>query len=462
MPNQTPDATSTADRARPLDRLVVLGAAGDLVTRHLLPALAELELHGLLPPALRVIGVGREPFRTETYRAMAEKQLAQHTAAIPRRTLTAVLDRLEYHQHDLLEEPDLTWPLGRSPALIYLALPSAVYPAATRALRRAGVAADSRVLLEKPFGHDQSSARELTDLLHTVVPEDEVFRVDHFLYHQSVQDLLAIRLGNPWLESSWNSDHVESVEITWEETATVRGRADFYDQTGALRDMVQSHLLQVLALVAMDLPTALVPEPLHDAKVTLLRHVQLAANLDARRSSTRGRYLAGRVGENAVGPYLDEPGVDEKRSTETYARLELEVRSQRWGGVPFILSTGKALAEERKQVRIRFRPPSGLSTPGSALTLTLSPPELSLDIALSGPDGLPGITQAPLTLSRPSQALRPSARLVLDALAGNTTFAVRDDEVEQCWRIVEPVLASWSQGSPAFQDYAAGSAPPRP
>ncbi|MDP9436345.1 MAG: glucose-6-phosphate dehydrogenase, partial [Actinomycetota bacterium] len=341
----------------------------------------------------------------------------------------------------------------------YLALPAAVYPPAVRALRAAGLAAGSRVVLEKPFGEDAASARELDRTLHAAVPERDVFRVDHFLHHQTVQDLLAARLADPLLARVWDRDGVERVDVVWEETAGVSGRADFYDRTGALRDMVQSHLLQLLALVAMHPPARLEERALRDAKAAALRRVPGLTADQVRTRTARGRYTAGVVAGEARRGYLDEDGVDPGRGTETWACARLEVDDPRWAGVPFVLRAGKALGRARKHVEVRLRPVAGalLAAGPSLLRFEMAPDRVALSLPVAGPDGLPAVEPAQLEVARPRQPLPASARMVLDVLRGDPTFTVRDDEAEQCWRITDAVRAGWRNGDVPLQDYAAGS-----
>ncbi len=444
-----------------IGRLVLLGAAGDLATRHTLPALASLLAAGELPAALQVVGVGREPLTDTTYRALASAQLDEHSGHVDLAARSALVQRLSYFQADLEERPDLRPALRSAPVIAYLALPPAAYGPAVRALGASGIARGSQLVVEKPFGQDAESARQLSRLVHEVFDETDVFRVDHFLHHQVVQDLLALRLASPLLEPVWDARHVERVDITWEETADVSERADFYDQTGALRDMVQSHLLQLLALVAMDLPASIAARPLRDAKVAVLRSIRSPTADEVAVATSRGRYTAGSVEGRACAGYVETAGVDPSRGTETWAALRLTVDAPRWRGVPFTLRTGKALRRARRQIEVHFRAARpDLSGSGSVLSLQMAPDSVVLDLHAAGPAGLPAVVPLRLSAQRPRQPLPASARLLQDVLAGDPTFAVRDDETEECWRIVDAVLAGWRTGAPALQDYAAGSVGP--
>lgn len=442
-----------------IQRLVVLGAVGDLATRHLLPALAHLLSRGELPSEFSVGGVGRERMTTRDYRLLAASRLAAHASSIELAAREALVGRLEYVHADLGLGPDLYEVLGRGSVVVYLAVPPSVYPAALSALRSSRVAAGSRIVVEKPFSEDVISGRELTRLLHAVVDERDVFRVDHFLYHQSVQDLLALRFSSPVFEPLWTGEHIERVNITWEETADVGGRVNFYDRIGALRDMVQSHLLQLLALVAMEPPAAFDERCVRDEKVKVLRHVRSLTPSEVATTTIRGRYTTGSVEGRSVRGYSEESGVDLARSTETYASLRLAVDLPRWQHVPFFLRTGKALGRPRRRIAVHFREARGLALPSSptVLRLDMIPNRITLRMQAAGPDGLPEVEPLQLSSARPHQVLPPSARLLRDVLAGDTTLTVRDDEAEQCWRIVDSVLATWRTGVPNLQDYPAGS-----
>jgi glucose-6-phosphate 1-dehydrogenase len=444
-----------------IERLLILGATGDLATRHLLPALAQLRGDDSLP-RLRVVGIAREAMTSDDYRALVSTSLAAHAPEIAEVDRVALLADLDYQQADIRGSADLSGVLAAGPVIAHLALPPTAYPAAVHALKAGGLKPGSRIVVEKPFGEDRASARNLSRLLHTVVGEAAIFRVDHFLYHQTVQDLIALRLGHSILEPLWNREHIARVEITWEETAGVGGRTEFFDRTGALRDMVQSHLLQLLALVAMDVPSALDEHHLREAKATVLRRTaHLTADQVAARTA-RGRYTAGEVRGEKVRGYVQEPGVNPSRETETYACLRLTVDSPRWRDVPFVLRTGKALGWQRRRVALHFRAPTRSALPGApaVLCFDMAPDSMTLSLQGTGPTGLPQVEPVELTVTRAGQHLRASARMLRDVLTGNSTLAVRDDEIDESWRIVDSILATWRLGVPMLQTYPAGSTGP--
>jgi glucose-6-phosphate 1-dehydrogenase len=448
-----------------LTRMVVLGATGDLALRHLLPALVRLVAAGSAPSDLTVAAVSREPMTTSEYRRVLAARLEHHAGTVPLAAREDLLARIEYHAADLERSTSLAAAVGADPVIAYLALPPATYPLAVRALREAGIHPASRIAVEKPFGTDAGSARALTELLHATVPERNVFRVDHFLHHQTVQNLLALRWHNPFVERLWSREHVERVEIVWEETAGVGDRAGFYDGTGALRDMVQSHLLQLVALVAMDLPAELDERHLRDAKADVLRTVRPPCVGDVSRQTVRGRFTAGVVDGAPVRGYAELPGVDPDRDVETYAALRLEVDDERWRGVPFLLRTGKALGQNRRTVTLHLRAPAtrgGAAAPAGALQISMLPERIGLRLALCGPDGAWAPAPVELAAEPPPPSLPASGRLLLDLLSGDPARAVRDDEAQECWRVVDAVLAGWREAATPVREYAAGSAGPVP
>jgi glucose-6-phosphate 1-dehydrogenase len=305
-----------------------------------------------------------------------------------------------------------------------------------------------------------------------VAGEQAVFRVDHFLGLATVQNLLVARLANRVLEPVWNSAHVEQVDIVWEETLSLEGRAGYYDRAGQLRDMVQNHLLQVLCLIAMEPPASLSERDLRDRKVDVLRSVRPLTEADVESRTARARYGAGRIGECSVPAYVDEPGVDAARGTETYAEVVLELDSRRWAGTPFRIRTAKAVGRKRMEVELRFRPVPQLPFGGDApapepnllhIGLDVEEPcDLALHLTTTAPGSPPRL--APLTMSAelPRPELPEYARLLLDVLDGDSALSVRGDEAEQAWRIMTPILDAWAGGRVPLQEYPAGSDGPPP
>jgi glucose-6-phosphate 1-dehydrogenase len=315
--------------------------------------------------------------------------LAEHVDEALWRALRIVQD-VPLEQADLSAQSSLAAALESlaGPAVFYLALPNVLFADALRALADLGMPAGSRLVIEKPFGTSAADARALNELIGEVVAEDAVFRIDHFLAKQTVLNLLGLRFANRVFEPVWNSVHVERVDIVWDETLGLEGRAGYYDRAGALRDMVQNHLLQLLSLVAMEPPTDLGERALRDRKVDVLHAVRSLSGREVVEGSRRGRYAAGRIGDRELPDYVAEPGVDPARCTETYAEVTLFVDNWRWSGVPFRLRSGKALAAGRREIVLHFRPVPHLPFAGGAapdvLRLSLDPDAIALAVNLNG------------------------------------------------------------------------------
>ena len=446
-----------------IERLVVFGATGDLTARYLLPGLAALHATGRLGGRFELAGAGRQDWDTEGFRRWAADQLDRHGGEFPAASREAIVSASSYHQADVGDVASVAAVIaGEGPSAAYLALPPAVFPIAVTTLHEAGLPPGSRIVLEKPFGEDLDSAVELNRLLADALPEPAVFRVDHFLAMTTVQNVLGTRLANRMLEPVWNSTHIDEVDIVWDETLALEGRAGYYDGVGALRDMLQNHLLQLLCLVAMEPPVSLGERDLRDRKVDVLRSVRPLTDADVQRRTRRARYLAGRIGDRRVPAYVDEEGVDPSHGTETFAEMELELDNRRWPGTIFRLRTGKALGRDRMEVAVHFRsaPHLPVGFGGEALPnmlrFGLDPECLTLD--LTGV-GARAETLVPLELTAEIDPpeLPAYGRLLLDVLNGDAALSIRGDEAEESWRVVEPVLAAWSKDLVPLLEYPAGS-----
>lgn len=318
-------------------------------------------------------------------------------------------------------------------------------------------------MLEKPFGESLESAQALNRLLHESFPECDVFRLDHFLGKQTVQNILGLRFANRIFEPVWNTHHIERVEIIWNETITAASRASFYDATGALRDMVQNHLLQLLALVAMEPLHVLDERTLRDYKVAVLRAVRRLEPDEVVRQTVRGRYTRGVIGTEEIPPYLDEKGVRAERHTETFAQVILAIDNWRWAGVPFVLRTGKALGQDRRAIAVHFKPVPHLAVGQEAqpdpnvFKIELNPDRIALSVNVNEPGDLCKLDRIELDKPFPSVELPAYARLLLDILDGDPILSIRDDEAEESWRIVEPILEVWHKGVVPLVEYPAGS-----
>jgi glucose-6-phosphate 1-dehydrogenase len=445
-------------------RIVIVGAGGDLTTRYLLPALARLEERDLLPDGVDVWGLAHVDQGDEGFRLQAAEALDRHAGDLTAEARARLCRRLRYHCGDATE-PDHVRAVAREatgPVVYYLALPPAVFAPALEAIGAAGPADDTRVVVEKPFGQDLADARRLNRLLAEGFGEERVFRIDHFLGLQTAQNLLGIRFGNRLFESSWHAGQIRSVDLVWDETVGLEGRAAYYDHAGAVRDMVQNHLLQLLALTALDRPAALTGDPLRDAKVAALERVRIPGPDDLARDTRRARYGAGRVGDRNLAAYVAEAGVDPARGTETFAEITLHLDDERWAGVPFRLRTGKALARDRREIRLTFEEPDAGLFPVdagtvNALTMTMDPDAVDLDLAVTAAHDTSQLAPARLRADCGRQDLPTYARLLLDILRGDPTFSIRGDEAEASWRIVEPILAGWEDGRVPLEEYPAGS-----
>ncbi|GAB3233573.1 glucose-6-phosphate dehydrogenase [Glycomyces halotolerans] len=439
----------------------MLGASGDLAGRFLYPALVRLHESGLLGDT-EIIGVTRGEMSDDDYRSMVRERLDEHAPKTPDETVRAFGERLGHHTADVTDPERLGALFDRldGPAVVYLALPNSIFLEVVQALRERRPPEGSKLVVEKPFGEDLEDARRLNAAIHEAFDESDVFRIDHFLAKQTVLNILGLRFANRVIEPLWNNAHVEAVDIVWDETITLEGRASYYDSAGALKDMLQNHLLQLLALIAINPPVGIGQRDLRNAKVDALRAVRPADPGPSRRA----RYTAGDIEGRRVPDYSQEEGVDPERGTETFAEATLWVDNWRWAGVPFRLRTGKALGKARKELVLRFRPaphqPFPEAAPPNELRMILGPDEISLDVNLNGAGDPFGLERARLNAEFPQQELPAYSRLIQSILEGDQTLSIRGDEAEECWRIFEPVLRAWKDGDVPLESYPAGSSGP--
>jgi glucose-6-phosphate 1-dehydrogenase len=449
-------------------RLAIFGATGDLTARYLLPALAALYAAGHLGDDFLLTGAGREKWNNTEFQQWAAAHLDRHAGHLPAPARQAVVSASRYQQANVSDPASVAAVIaGDEPVVAYLALPPAVFPSAVSALHDAGLPPDSRIVLEKPFGEDLHSAIELNRLLADTLPEQAVFRVDHFLAMTTVQNVLGTRLANRVLEPIWNASHIAEVDIVWDESLALEGRAGYYDGVGALKDMLANHLLQLLCLAAMEPPISLGERDLRDRKMDVLRSVRPLTDTDVAQRTRRGRYLAGRIGDRQVPAYTDEEGVDPAGRTETFAEVELELDNWRGAGAVFRLRTGKALRSDRKEVAVHFRhvPHMPFGHTGevhpNVLRFGLDPETLTLDLTGIGASAR---NLVPLTLAARLDPpdLPAYGQLLLDALNGNAALSIRGDEAEQSWRVLTPVISAWSKDLVPLEEYPAGSDGPGP
>ncbi len=450
-----------------IQRLVILGATGDLTARYLSPALVQLKEDGHLPTPFHILGLAREEWDTERFRQHIGDRLRLHAGNLNERVRLEFLQDLEYRQADMTDPARVRTALGevKDPIVVYLALPPGLFMPAVEAVAAAHLPAGSRIVVEKPFGTDRASAQALNHRLHQAFPEESVFRMDHFLGKQTVQNLLGLRFANRLFEPIWNHEHIERIDIIWEETLGLEGRASYYDKAGALRDMVQNHLLQLLSLVGMEPPFSMNHRDLRDRKVDVLRAVRKLSAEEVEAFVIRARYRAGRVGTADLPDYDKEPGVDPQRRTETFVQVQLMIDNWRWAGVPFLLRTGKALASDRNHIVVHFRKVPHLAFGDSPfwpneLRFQLNPDRLVLQVNINGPGDPFELEPVDLATDLAPQRIPAYGRLLLDVIAGDPTLAIRDDEAEECWRIVEPILEAWSKGHGPLHEYPAGTEGP--
>jgi glucose-6-phosphate 1-dehydrogenase len=451
--------------AQQIKTMVLLGASGDLSGRLLLPAIGELldeypDLRDLL-----LIGAGSEDWDHDAWRDRVRTSFTG--AGVSAETLDAVLKTTQYVRADVTNGDDLRKLLdaGPAPVALYFALPPAVTVAACTKLREIELPSGTTLVLEKPFGTDAESAAGLNKLLAELVPEDQVHRVDHFLGRSTVLNLLGLRFANRLFEPVWNADHIERIDIVFDEQLTLENRARYYDRAGALMDMIQSHLLQILAVLTMEPITSVDAVEFREAKATVLRACQLWGD-DPAKAGRRARYTGGTIEGREVPDYAAEPGVDPERNTETLAEVTLRIDNWRWEGVPFRLRSGKALRDRRKDALVTFKRahhlPTGLRGDPVAdqLRLSMVPDRIALELNVNGPEDPFELDRASLSTDLLAGRLPPYGEVLAGVLAGDPLLSVRGDTAEECWRIVDPVLEAWRENRTALDTYPAGSTGP--
>ncbi len=445
--------------------LLLLGASGDLSGRLLLPALGQLldaeeERRGLV-----LVGAGAEDLDENAWRERVRSSFA--SGDVSQETIDAVLQTTRYEKADVTSAGDLRRLLDAGPPApaLYFALPPAITVTACTVLKELDLPTGTSLALEKPFGTNEESAASLNELLTELVPEPQVHRVDHFLGRSTVLNLLGVRFANQMFEPLWNRDRIERVDIVFDEQLTLENRARYYDSAGALMDMIQSHLLQILALVAMEPVASIDAAHLRDAKAIALRSCRLWQD-DPVGAARRARYTAGSIDGRDVPDYTAEPGVDATRNTETLAELTVEIDNWRWAGVPFRLRSGKALKDRRKEVLITFKPlphlPTGLH--GNAILdrmrLSMQPDAMAIEINVNGPGDPLDLEPAVLSADLNPGRLPPYGEVLAGVLDADPLLSVRGDTAEQCWRIVDPVLQAWRENRTPLDTYPAGSTGP--
>ncbi|GJD48121.1 Glucose-6-phosphate 1-dehydrogenase [Methylobacterium crusticola] len=457
---------------------VVFGATGDLTMRKLLPALYYRFRDRQIPDDSRIIAAARSPYDDAEYRALAAAALERHVPAADRdpETVAGFLGHVSYVAVDGAGRggwDDLARLLGERPDQVrpyYLATSPGLYGAICRNLSAHGLIGErSRVVLEKPIGHDLASARAINDQVGQVFPENQIFRIDHYLGKETVQNLLALRFANTIFERLWNADVIDHVQITVAETVGVEGRGGYYDTSGALRDMLQNHMLQLLCLLTMESPLNLDADAVRDEKLKVLRALKPIPPHDVPARTVRGQYVAGAVGGQPVSGYLADLGNERPSLTETFVALKLELMTPRWAGVPFYLRTGKRLPQKMSEIVVQFRSspfsifPDDFAREPNRLVIRLQPQEgIKLEVMTKepGPGGMRlRATGLDISFEETFNQRYPDAyeRLLMDVVRGNATLFMRRDEVEAAWAWADTLLQAWTERPEPPRPYPAGT-----
>jgi glucose-6-phosphate 1-dehydrogenase len=470
--------------------LVIFGATGDLAQRKLLPGLYNLAHEGALPERFELIGVARSEYSDEEFRESARESITRFSRRKPDKdVLDGLLGELRYVVGSFDDpgiykkiaeaiggfESQAGYPLNR---VFYMSTAPEFFPVIAEQLGAADLHKsgdrETRLVIEKPFGYDLASARELNAQLLDVFSESQIFRIDHYLGKETVQNLMAFRFANTLFEPVWNRNFIDHVEITAAEDIGIGGRAGYYDHAGALRDLVQNHMLQLLSLLTMEPPSSFDADRVRDEKVKVLEAIVPPSLDEVDSMAERAQYARGTVGGKEVPGYLEEEGVPKESRTETYAALRLHVSNWRWAGVPFYLRTGKRLTRRVTEIvvtlkpvpHIAFQSTGSVGVQQNQIVLTVQPDEgVSVSVGAKIPGARMRIRPVHMEFRYGTAFLSESPeayeRLILDAMRGDATLFTRNDEIEALWAIVDPILTAWhDETSSPIAQYPAGSAGP--
>jgi glucose-6-phosphate 1-dehydrogenase len=469
--------------------LVIFGASGDLAKRKLLPAIYNLAHEGALPERFNLIGCARSEWTDDEFRDIARDAIMKFSRRTPDATvLESLLARARYVPGSF-DDPDLFASINEVAEqededaglvfnrIFYLSTAPQFFETIAEQLGKTGMnrheGADARIVVEKPFGHDLASALHLNRVLLSVFEERQIYRIDHYLGKETVQNTLVLRFANGIFEPVWNRSYVDHVQITAAEDVALEGRAGYYDNAGALRDLIQNHLMQLLMLTAMEPPVSFTADDIRDEKVKVLHAIKPPSVDEVPRMAVRAQYSGGVTGGKEVPGYLEEEGVREGSTTETFAAVRLHVDNWRWAGVPFYVRTAKALARKTTEIVITLKPvphlafqqQGSLGVYPNQLILAVQPNE---GVQMSLMAKIPGsrMRVRPVNMeflygtSFLSQSPEAYERLILDTMRGDPTLFTRNDEVEAAWRIVDPILQAWSRDPGPLPQYRAGSSGP--
>ncbi len=457
---------------------VLFGGTGDLAKRKIIPALYSAFVNGRLDPEFSFIGAAREALNDDDFRTRVAASIETYAAkanGTPEQ-LAAFLALTGYSKIDAKVPTDFDALKARVNAdttkakLFYLAIgPDIFIPVVEQLSKHGLVEGNARVVVEKPLGRDAKSAKEINSALRTYLNENQIYRIDHYLGKEMVQNLFALRFANSFLEPLWNRKWIQDVQISISEQVGVETRGDFYDKTGALRDMVQNHLLQLVSIVAMEPPVNANPDAIRDEKVKVLRALRKFTADDVAKKTVRGQYRAGAVDGKPVIGYQHEPGVPASSRAETFVAIRAEIDNWRWAGVPFYLRTGKRMASRCAEITINFKPiPYSIFGKGQGplrsnrLVITLQPEE-SVQLFMKAKEPGEGIRLSDVALNldfaEASNLRRVESyeRLLLDALHGDLTLFVRDDELGAAWEWIDPIMSAWDNDAEGLKSYIAGS-----
>jgi glucose-6-phosphate 1-dehydrogenase len=463
----------------PVGKLLLFGATGDLAQRMLWPSLYGLHADGLLPEALTIVGSARGDQDDSAFRAFVQKALGQFLAADRKDDgkIASFLERLFFQPADLSDPASfagLAEKVGdvSGGLAIYLSTAPSLFEPAVKGLESVGLAGETvRIGLEKPLGYDLASSREINDTVASAFPEERIFRIDHYLGKETVQNILALRFGNSFFEPVWNAQGIDNIQITIAETVGLEDRAGYYEGAGALRDMVANHMLQLVALIAMEPPALYDGAAIRDEKAKVFRSLRKIAPEDVPVCTVTGQYEEGAVGGKVVKGYDDELGYDS--NVETFVAIKAHIDNWRWQGVPFYLRTGKRMAKRRSEIAIQFKPVphsmfsgrGGILQPNT-LVIRLQPEEYVQLLVMAKEPGLDRegirLREVPLNLSMDAEfagSRRRIAyeRLLLDLIEGDQTLFVRRDEVEAQWTWIDAIRAGWDANQTKPKHYAAGT-----